>query len=177
MARSRMSPLAAVARGALAGVVGTAAMDLLWFLRYKRGGGESGFMDWEFSVGLNEWSKAPAPARLGKQLYEGFFQRELPAERAALTNNVMHWGYGVGWGALYGLLAGSARRPQIRSGLLFGSLVWAVDYVVLPLAKLYRPIWEYDLATLWQDLSAHLVYGVTTAAVFRAQKPRHHFPC
>src|SRR2546430_1315711 len=38
--------------GLLAGVVGTLAMDLVWFARYKRGGGESAFVTWEFSVGL-----------------------------------------------------------------------------------------------------------------------------
>jgi hypothetical protein len=163
-----MTPVGALARGALAGAVGTAAMDLLWFVRYKRGGGESSFLDWEFSVGLKEWAEAPAPAKLGKLLYEGLFQRELADERAALTNNVMHWGYGIGWGAVYGLIAGSLSQPRIRSGLLFGPLVWSVDYVVLPLAKLYKPIWQYDLPTLWRDLSAHLVYGVTTAGTFRA---------
>jgi len=38
--------------------------------------------------------------------------------------------------------------------------------VVLPLAGLYKPIWEYDRHTLAKDLSAHLVYGLTTAVVF-----------
>jgi hypothetical protein len=163
-----VTPLGAVGRGALAGAIGTAAMDVLWFWRYRRHGGESRLLDWEFSRGLRDWDQAPAPARLGKQLYEGFFQRELPGDRAALTNNVMHWGYGIGWGALFGLVVGSARRPRMRFGLLFGPVVWGFDYVVLPQAKLYKPIWEYDLQTLWQDLSAHIVYGVMTAAVFRA---------
>jgi hypothetical protein len=166
MARSTMTPLGAVARGVLAGAAGTVAMDLLWFYRYKRGGGESSLLDWEFSVGVTDWDKAPAPAQVGKRLYEGFFQRELPADRAALTTNIMHWGYGLGWGALYGLVAGSVCPPRIRSGLVFGAVVWTTDYVVLPLAKLYKPMWEYDAATLARDLSAHLVYGVATAAAF-----------
>ncbi|HEX9411923.1 MAG TPA: hypothetical protein VF916_00325 [Ktedonobacterales bacterium] len=65
-------------------------MDLLWFYRYKRGGGEQSLLEWEFSSGLADWSNAPAPAQVGKRLFEGFFQRELPAQYAALTNNVMH---------------------------------------------------------------------------------------
>jgi hypothetical protein len=44
--------------------------------------------------------------------------------------------------------------------------VWVSGYAVLPAAMLYRPIWEYDRATLAKDLSAHLVYGLTTATVF-----------
>jgi hypothetical protein len=50
--------------------------------------------------------------------------------------------------------------------------VWGSGYVVLPAAGLYQPIWEYDRRTLANDLSAHLVYGLTTAAVFRALSPR-----
>ena len=167
MRRSSLTPLGAVCRGLLAAGVGTLAMDLLWFARYKRGGGESGFLDWEFSAGLDSWDKASAPGKLGKQLFEGFFQRELPADRAALTNNAMHWGYGLAWGAFYGVVAGSTRTAPKLLGPLFGSLVWGSSYVVLPLAGLYKPIWEYDAKTLWDDLSAHLVYGTTTGAVFR----------
>ena len=43
----------------------------------------------------------------------------------------------------------------------------ASSYAVLPLAKLYKPIWEYDRKTLAKDLSAHLAYGLATAAAFR----------
>jgi hypothetical protein len=37
---------------------------------------------------------------------------------------------------------------------------------VLPLLGVYEPIWKYDLGTLEQDLSAHLVFGTATAAAF-----------
>ena len=49
----------------------------------------------------------------------------------------------------------------------FGAAVWANGYVVLPLFGVYKPIWKYDLETLWKDLRAHLVYGTATAAAFR----------
>jgi hypothetical protein len=45
--------------------------------------------------------------------------------------------------------------------------VWLQSYAVLVPAKLYKPMWEYDAKTLWEDLSAHLVYGLTTATAFR----------
>ena len=57
--------------------------------------------------------------------------------------------------------------PRVWFGLPFGAGVWGSGYVVLPAAGLYQPIWEYDRRTLANDLSAHLVYGLTTAAVFR----------
>jgi len=70
-------------------------------------------------------------------------------------------------GAQYGLVAGSLPCPRVRYGLPFGAGVWASGYVVLPAAKLYEPIWKYDVKTLGEDLSAHLVYGLVTAAAWR----------
>ena len=165
--RTRMTPLAAVAAGLLAGEVGTLAMDLLWFGRYRRGGGDHDFRRWEFSADIKSWDQAPAPAIVGKRLVEGFFQTELPDDRAALVNNVTHWGYGILSGAGYGVVAGSLANPRVVYGLPFGATVWASSYVVLPAAHLYQPIGEYDRKTLAKDLSAHLVYGLATAAAFR----------
>jgi hypothetical protein len=162
-----LTPLGGIARGLVAGAVGTAAMDALLFARYRRGGGESGFDAWEFSSGISSWEQAPAPAQVGKRLVEGLFARELPAGRAALVNNVTHWAFGIFGGVQYGIVAGSLRSPRVAYGLPFGASVWAGGYVVLPAAGLYQPIWEYDRTTLAKDLSAHLVYGLSTAMAFR----------
>jgi hypothetical protein len=165
--RRSITPLRAVAGGMVAAAAGTLAMDLLWYARYRRGDGKSGFLGWEFSSDVLSWDQAPAPAQVGKRVYEGLFRRELPDHRAALVNNLTHWGFGILNGVGYGVLAGSAPVPKIRYGVPFGAGVWTSSYVVLPAAKLYRPIWEYDGVVLAKDLSAHLVYGLTTAAVFR----------
>jgi hypothetical protein len=154
--------------GLTAGAVGTLAMDMVWFVRYKRGGGESTFADWELASGLQSWDAASAPARVGKLLFETVTHTELPASQARLTTNLMHWGYGVQWGAVFGLAVGSSSRLRPWQGPLFGALVWLASYVSLPIAGFYKPIWSYDLKTLWDDLSAHLVYGVGVAATFWA---------
>lgn len=166
-ARACLTPLGAVLRGAVAGAVGTLAMDLLLYARYRRGHGESGFTDWEFSAGLNSWENAPAPAQFGKRVFEAIFQRELPAHRARFVNNVSHWATGVGSGAAFGLVGGSVPTRRTWHGLVFGTGVWLQSYAVLVPAKLYKPMREYDLKTLWEDLDAHLVYGVVTAKTFR----------
>jgi hypothetical protein len=70
-------------------------------------------------------------------------------------------------------VAGSLRNPRLRYGLPFAVGVWATGYAVLPALKVYKPIWEYDTKTLARDLSAHLVYGLTTAAAFKVPaRPR-----
>jgi Protein of unknown function (DUF1440) len=162
-----MTPVGAIARGLVAGAAGTAAMDTFLFARYRRDGGDSTAKDWESSAGVTSWEDAPAPAHVGKRLVEGLFKIELLPSRARLVNNVMHWAYGILNGAQFGIVAESLPKPRIRYGLPFGATVWASDYVILPAAKLYKPIWEYDAKTLANDLSAHLVYGLGTATALQ----------
>ena len=141
-------------------------MDSLWYRRYRSGGGDSGFLDWETSAGLNNWDDAPAPAKVGKILFEAVSGRELGPQHVRLVNNITHWGYGMLAGAPYGVLAGIRRSPKLRYGPPFGAAVWASGYVVLPAFGVYKQIWEYDAETLLKDLSAHLVFGTVTAATF-----------
>lgn len=165
---SQVSPVRTVLRGVAAGAAGTLAMDLVWYRHYRRSGGEDGFADWEFSASTKSWDDAGAPAHVGRRVLEGLLQRELPDEAAAMTNNATHWVTGLAWGALYGLVAGSATRtPSPAAGAALGAAAFATSYAVLPAAKLYRPIWEYDVKTLAKDLTGHLVFGLGTAALFR----------
>lgn len=168
-----VTPVGAVARGLVAGALGTAAMDTFLFARYRRNGGDISAQQWESSAGVTSWEQAPAPALVGKRLVEGLFGIQLAPRRARLVNNVMHWAYGILNGAQYGIVAESLPTPRIGYGLPFGATVWAGDYVILPAAKLYKPIWAYDAKTLANDLSAHLVYGLATAAALSVLSPRH----
>ena len=153
-------------RGAAAGALGTLAMDALLYRRYRHGGGNAGFAGWETSEGLVSWEDAPAPALVAKRFLEDALGREVSPRYARLLNNVTHWGFGIANGAGYGLLLGSRQRTKVWYGPAFGATVWAGGYVVLPLLGAYQPIWKYDLETLGEDLSAHLVFGTATAAAF-----------
>jgi hypothetical protein len=163
--RLPVTPLAAVVAGALAGAVGTACMDTIRYVLYRRDGGTDSPLAWEFPR-VDSWEKAPDPGQVAKREIEGFTQRELPDRWAGLISTVAHWAYGSAWGAAYGVVAGSLRQPYPLYGLPFGTVVWASDYVLLPEAGLYKPIWEYDAKTLVRDLTAHLGYGAGTGTAF-----------
>jgi hypothetical protein len=160
-----MTPLAAIVGGLLAGAIGTVSMDTVRYVKYRRGGGQDSPLAWEFGP-VDSWEQAPDPGQVTKRLIEGFTQREIPDRWAWLTSTLTHWAYGSAAGALYGVLAGSMRRPHALYGLPFGATVWISGYVVLPEAGLYKPIWDYDAKTLASDLSAHLAYGAGTGAAF-----------
>ena len=45
------------------------------------------------------WEDASAPAKVAKRTGEGVLHKNVPADLIPLLTNVMHWGYGTGWGA------------------------------------------------------------------------------
>ena len=161
-----MTPLGAIVRGAIAGAVGTLAMDLVWYARYRKDGGEDSFTDWEFATDVEGYENASAPAKVGKRVIEGLFDTELPPDTAAPMTNVVHWATGMGWGVFHGVRASSFGSGLIGSGIKTGTTAFGTSYGVLAPAGLYKPIWEYDWKTLWDDYSAHLAFGVGTAVTY-----------
>jgi ABC-type nitrate/sulfonate/bicarbonate transport system permease component len=142
-------------------------MDTVRYLMYRRAGGTDGLLSWEFAP-VESWNQAPEPGQVAKRLVEGLTQRPIGDRWAWLTSTLAHWCYGSAWGIGYGILAGSLRQSRAWYGLPFGATVWASGYAVLPEAGLYKPIWEYDRATLARDLTSHLAYGASTGAAFCA---------
>lgn len=169
--RPRMTPAGAIVRGVIAGALGTAAMDLFWYYRYRRGGGSGTPLQYEFG-GKSDWDDVSAPGKIGKRVIEGLTRRELPDRYARVTNTAVHWGYGMFWGSLYGVLAGSLRRSSALLGLPFAVVVWYSAYALLPPTGLYKPVWEYDARTLLRDLGAHLAYGSGVGLSFKAMRKR-----
>ncbi len=154
-------------QGAIAGALGTLAMDALWYRRYLGEGGESGVLAWEFGSKPSSWEDAPAPARAGR-VFAAKLGYDVPIEHAGGLTNLMHWAYGPAWGAQFAAIAVACRRrPGAASGLAFGTLVWASDYVTLPLLGVYEPIWRYPPSALLEDLTAHLLFGLGTVAALR----------
>jgi hypothetical protein len=105
------------------------------------------------------------PAEVAKRIIGGVLQREVPEGSEGALNNGMHVLYGVSWGGLLGLAA-AGRSPG--SGVLFGLTVWGASLVHLPAMQLAPPVWEYPPASLASDVGFHLVYGVSTAAAYKA---------
>ena len=156
-----------VLRGAVAGSIATLAMDFLWYARDRREGGGGSFREWEITREVRDWSDAPAPGQMGRKMIETVTGRDVPVERAAALSNAMHWAYGLSWTVAYGALIGTRRRRPVWHGPAFGAAVWCSDYVTLPLAGIYEPIWKYDAPTLYKDLSAHLLFGAVADGALR----------
>lgn len=166
-ARSSVTPPVALGRGLLAGVLGTGAMTAWQTLSAKlqSSGEDSG--DAGSEPPQDPWERASAPAQVAKRIGEGVFRQSVSPDLIPLLTNATHWGYGTGWGGVYGLLAGSARQSRLRDGLLFGTVVWVMSYVQMVPMGLYDPPWSYPPKELAMDLSYHLVYGAGVAGGYR----------
>lgn len=153
------TPLGAVGRGALAGAAGTGVMTA-WQGLAARAQGSGGDDSVLAQTDAERWEQAPAPAKVARKALRGMFDADIGADRIDLLTTVMHWGYGTAWGALYGVVAGSLRRPRpLRSGLLFGTAVWGASYAQLVPMGIYQPPWTYPPAELALDWSYHGAYG------------------
>lgn len=157
--------------GVVAGAVGTLSMDLLWYRRYRSGGGTQSFTPWETSEGTTDYEAAPAPARTA-QAVAGIVGFELPDGSARAVNNLVHWLTGLAWGKVHGLTAHAIGSSNPLLGLGTAVLAWGTSYAVLPRLGVYEDLAEYEPEVLWQDLSAHLVYGAALGLSFRAISSR-----
>lgn len=91
--------------------------------------------------------------------------------------SVLHFGFGIGTGALFALLHRRLpfRVPAAAHGVIFGSLVWAVSYQgwvpalgIMPPASQDRP----DRPRVM--LFAHWVYGAILGAIVARRDDRDH---
>jgi hypothetical protein len=150
-------------RGVVAGVAGTGVMTA-YQLAVARLQGKP------LSTPVPErWDDAPAPAQAAKKLADALGQgRRLTRENVPLLTNVMHWLYGIGWGAVYGVTAARRAPDPLLAGVELGTGVWTASYAQLVPLGIYQPPWKYPVKTIALDLSYHLVYGLSVASAYAA---------
>jgi hypothetical protein len=154
---------AGIGRGVLAGVAGTAVMTA-YQLAVARARGKP------LSTPVpRTWADAPAPAQVAKKAADALGKgRRITKKQVPLLTNVMHWAYGVGWGAAYGGVAAAVGASAVGGGLVFGTGVWAASYGELVPLGIYKPPWAYPAEEVALDLSYHLVYGAAVAGAYAA---------
>jgi hypothetical protein len=152
-----------LSKATIAGAAATLAMDAVWYRRRRAAGTTQSFLEWEFAAPAG-FDDAPAPAKVAKWAADRTGV-QLPDSAAGIANNAVHWATGVQWAVVGAMVRRVTPLHPITAGLVTGAIAWRTSYVVLPRLGIYQPISEYDTRTLWQDLSAHLVFGVTLGAV------------
>lgn len=137
---------AAIGKGLVAGVAGTAAMTVSSTLEAKLRG--------------RPFSTAPARAA---QKVLGIETFSSPAAEARFSN-LVHWGYGTGWGVARGVLG--MVLPSRAAGLAHFGAIWGGALVMLPALDVAPPVWEWEGEDVAIDVFHHVVYVAATAAAY-----------
>jgi hypothetical protein len=152
-----------VARGVVAGLVGTAAMTVVQ-LAVRKARGQR--LDTPVP---RTWAEAPAPAQLAKKAATAVGRpRAVTKKQVPLLTQALHWGYGLWWGTAYGAAASALDPSPLVAGPVLGLGVWAASYGELVPLGIYEPPWRYPVSELALDLSYHLAYGAGVAATYAA---------
>ncbi|GHF71850.1 hypothetical protein GCM10010218_61360 [Streptomyces mashuensis] len=132
--------------GLAAGLAGTLAMTVSSTVEMRLRGREAG--------------SAPADAA-GKVLGV----EPVDEAGAARFSRAVHYGYGTGWGAVRGVLAGLGLRPVAATAVHLG-LVWGGELVTLPALGVAPPVTRWRPPEVAADAWHHLVYAVTTGIAY-----------
>ncbi len=99
--------------------------------------------------------------------------RRLSPSEQDVAGPLMHYGFGIAVGAVYGALAET--RPELTrfGGVPFGLGVWAsADEVAVPALGLSAAPWDRPLRAHSYSMLSHAVYGLTTEAVRKVVRSR-----
>ena len=136
-----------IGKGLAAGLVGTAAMTVSSTLEAKLRG--------------REFTNAPAKAA---EKVLGIDHFESPQAESRFSN-LVHWGYGTGFGALRGVL-GSTPLPPKAATAAHGAAVWGQAVVMLPTLDVAPPITLWGKEEIAIDVFHHVVYATATGLAY-----------
>lgn len=86
------------------------------------------------------------------------------AARDEVCGQAIHFGVGMGWGPVYGLLRRYAGLRPTRAALTTGAaMALILDETLVPALGLSAPTHHYRALTHLRGLIAHLVYGAAVA--------------
>jgi hypothetical protein len=136
-----------IGKGVLAGFAGTAAMTASSTIEAKLRG--------------RPFSTAPAKAATRALGIETFDD----GEAYARFSNLVHWGYGTGWGVARGVMRALGLGPRLATGAHFASL-WGSALYTLPKYEVAPPVIEWEAEDVAIDVFHHLVYVGVAALAF-----------
>lgn len=82
-------------------------------------------------------------------------------------SNLVHGGYGTGWGAMRGVIGAIGLRGA-PARVLFFAAVWGTELTMLSSLGVAPPATEWGREELAIDAAHHLVYATITSLVYEA---------
>jgi hypothetical protein len=151
-----------VAKGALAGAAATWVMGQVTSYLYEHEDKQARRQEDEAREGKTAYGVAAEKAAdaVGQDLSE---------EQRKQVGSAIHWGLGLGAGAVYGALRGRLPGADAANGLLFGAAFWAlIDEGANVALGLTPGPTHFPWQTHARGLAGHLAFGVAAETALRA---------
>lgn len=164
-----------IAFGAIGGAVGTYLMGFYWKAAEALHGHDPRALVREepphtmddISVAGEQAEEDEASTEaVGRIVHETVAGRRPDEQKKEKLSEAVHWSYGIAVSALYGGLRGKQPMPDLAGGAIFGTALWAIgDELMVPALGLSKGPTAYPLEQHAHRWGAHILYGVTAAAV------------
>jgi hypothetical protein len=139
--------LSTAAHGAIAGTIAAGCMTVLRMLAHR-----AGLIEQMPPQAVEVWMKDRS--KLGI---------DAPAAAHHAADQLIHLGYGLVWGGLYGGSFGARAERDVRHALGLGLFLWAFgSAAVFPALKIAKPPWRSGPAENAVNIGAHLAFGAVT---------------
>lgn len=159
-----------IAMGLVAGAVATFVMDQV--------------STWDYTLEDTKVKEAEEKMRGGEYPPEVLAKRVAEATTGSVPNKEaieklamgIHWGYGILWGGLFGVLRN--RVPVIGSaaGLTYGTALWLIgDELMMPVLKLSPPSTDFPWQNHARAFTNHAAYGTTVWITLEALSQLDHY--
>jgi uncharacterized membrane protein YagU involved in acid resistance len=110
----------------------------------------------------------PPPKMAAKQTAK-WLDLDLDKKQMKMLSQGMHYGLGLGWAPLYGLLRRYSRMSPLGAGIITGmSMSIIVDEALNPALGFTAPSEEYPPAAHVRGVLGHLLYGLAVAGAAEA---------
>ncbi len=147
--------------GTVAGIVGTVVMEQAANLLYR-------FEKPEKKKQEEEIRHESPYDTMARRITEDLLKVKLADEDRAILGQLLHWGYGAGWGALYGLVRRRVPLLRAAAGVPFRILFFLVgDEALNTFLKLTPPPQAYPVDAHVRGLVAHIVYTAVAEGTMR----------
>lgn len=109
-----------------------------------------------------------ATERLASIVSEKLLDHELTKSEKTSAGTLIHYGFGLTGGALYGMLAEVLPSVTSGAGIPYGAAIWVTaDEGLVPALGLSKSPTEYPASIHAYSLASHLVFGLATEVVRR----------
>ncbi|MDQ3256885.1 MAG: DUF1440 domain-containing protein [Acidobacteriota bacterium] len=107
------------------------------------------------------------PEVLAEKISETVAGAELDKETKQKYGNMVHWGYGIMWGGLFGALRDRAPLVGTANGVGFGTGLWLIgDEVMMPLMGLSPSSTKFPWQNHARAAVNHVAYGATLGLTY-----------